>query len=74
LILGTVSPSNPTWPELAPLELSALADSGAVHLCILEHLAIQLSLAELEPREVLLWRSRWRTWAWSGSPSCKAWL
>ena len=48
LIRGTFSLSNPTRPDLAPLEVSALADSGAVHLCIPEHLAIQLSLAELE--------------------------
>ena len=54
MICGTVSLSNPTRPELAPLEVSALADSGAVHLCIPEHLAIQLSLAELEQRELVL--------------------
>ncbi|MEN9495943.1 MAG: hypothetical protein RLZZ137_983, partial [Cyanobacteriota bacterium] len=54
LIRGLVSLSNPTQPELAPLEVSALADSEAVHLCIPEHLAIQLSLAELERREVVL--------------------
>ncbi|MEB3361003.1 MAG: clan AA aspartic protease [Synechococcaceae cyanobacterium] len=34
--------------------VSALADSGAAHLCIPAHLAIQLSLAELERREVVL--------------------
>ncbi|MDA0887488.1 MAG: clan AA aspartic protease [Cyanobacteria bacterium] len=54
LIRGTVSISNPTKPELAGLEVSALADSGAVHLCIPEHLALQLSLGELERREVVL--------------------
>ena len=52
LICGSISLSNPTGPDLAPLEVSALADSGAVHLCIPEHLAIQLNLAP----------SRWRTW------------
>jgi hypothetical protein len=54
LIRGTFSLCNPTRPDLAPLEVSALADSGAVHLCIPEHLAIQLSLAELDRREVVL--------------------
>ena len=54
LIRGTFSLSNPTRPDLAPLEVLALADSEAVHLCIPEHLAIQLSLAELERREVVL--------------------
>ena len=31
-----------------------LADSGAVHLCIPEHIAIQLQLRELEQHEVIL--------------------
>ena len=53
-IRGTVTLANPTRTELAPIEVSALADSGAVHLCIPEHLAIQLSLSELERREVVL--------------------
>ncbi|MFM9102398.1 MAG: hypothetical protein ACKOPS_14160, partial [Cyanobium sp.] len=54
LFRGTVSLSTPTRPALAPLEVSALADSGAVHLWIPEHLAIQLGLAELERRAVVL--------------------
>ena len=54
LIRGYFTLSNPTRPDLAPLEVSALADTGAVHLCIPEHLAIQLSLAELERRELVL--------------------
>lgn len=54
LIRGPFTLANPTRPDLAALEVSALADSGAVHLCIPEHLAIQLSLAELERREVVL--------------------
>jgi len=54
LIRGVFILSNPSKPELAPVEVSALADTGAVHLCIPEHLAIQLNLAELERREVVL--------------------
>lgn len=54
LIRGTVILANPTRAELAPVEVLALADSGAVHLCIPEHLAIQLNLNELERREVVL--------------------
>ncbi|MFM8259045.1 MAG: clan AA aspartic protease, partial [Vulcanococcus sp.] len=53
-IRGQISLANPTKPELAPVSASALADSGAVHLSIPEHLAIQLQLAELERREVVL--------------------
>ena len=54
LIRGQVLLSNPTRPDLQALQVSALADSGAVHLCIPEHLAIQLQLSELERREVVL--------------------
>jgi clan AA aspartic protease len=54
LIRGQVLLSNPTRPELQALQVSALADSGAVHLCIPEHLALQLQLSELERREVVL--------------------
>ena len=54
LIRATVTLLNPTEPGLLGLEVSALADSGAVHLCIPEHLAVQLHLRELERREVVL--------------------
>jgi clan AA aspartic protease len=39
---------------LEPIEAKALADTSALHLCIPEHVAIQLELAELEKREVTL--------------------
>ncbi len=39
---------------LAAIEIDALVDTGAVHLCIPEHMAIQLELVELERREVTL--------------------
>lgn len=46
---------NPTaGSALSPIEINALVDTGAVHLCIPEHLAIQLDLKELERREVTL--------------------
>lgn len=45
---------NPVRPELAPLEVQALADTGAMHLCIPQHVAIQLELTEQEQREVTL--------------------
>jgi clan AA aspartic protease len=53
-IRASVTLLNPTEPGLHGLEVSALADSGAVHLCIPEHLALQLQLRELERREVVL--------------------
>ena len=46
--------SNPTRPELASIEVTALADTGALHLCIPQHVAIQLELSELEQREIAL--------------------
>ena len=36
---------NPTHPEVQGLNVHALADSGAVHLCIPEHVALQLQLS-----------------------------
>ena len=46
--------SNPRLPDLMPVEIDALADTGAVHLCIPEHLSIQLKLETSEEREVTL--------------------
>lgn len=60
-ICGTASLNNPNRTELAPLVVSALANSGAVHLPILAQLAIQLSLAELERRELVLANGQHRT-------------
>lgn len=45
---------NPLKPELSPMKVNALADTGALHLCIPEHVAIQLDLKEQEKREVTL--------------------
>ncbi|MCM2306381.1 MAG: clan AA aspartic protease [Sulfuritalea sp.] len=46
--------ANPVRPELAAIEVKALAGTGAMHLCLPEHVAIQLELAEREKREVTL--------------------
>jgi clan AA aspartic protease len=45
---------NPTRTDLQKIEVKALADTGAMHLCIPEHVAIQLELVESEKREVTL--------------------
>jgi len=66
LIRGTFQLLNPLSQELAPLEVSALADTGAVHLCIPEHVALQLQLQELEKREVVLADGHRRTVAYMG--------
>ncbi len=46
--------TNPVKKELASIEVQALADTGAMHLCVPEHIAIQLQLTEKEKREVTL--------------------
>src|SRR3954469_14842783 len=45
---------NPRLPELEPLEVQAIADSGAVHLCIPEHVRVQLQLEVISEKEVVL--------------------
>ena len=45
---------NPGRPDMEPIEVDALADSGAVHLCIPEHIQIQLKLDEIDKKEVIL--------------------
>lgn len=46
--------SNPREDALAAIEVEALVDTGALHLCLPRHVALQLGLAELEKREVTL--------------------
>jgi len=54
LIYSQIVLSNPVVPELKPLEARALVDTGAVHLCIPEHIGLQLKLKPVEQREVLV--------------------
>lgn len=44
--------SNPGEPSLEPIAVRALVDTGAVTLCVPEHIAVQLQLKEVEKREV----------------------
>lgn len=46
--------ANPVKPSLSPIEVGALVDTGAMHLCVPEHVVIQLELNEHEKREVTL--------------------
>jgi clan AA aspartic protease len=43
---------NPRNPDLEAVIVDALVDTGAVHLCIPEHIMIQLKLTELDKKEV----------------------
>jgi hypothetical protein len=54
LINAKIVLKNPRKPDLEPLEVSALADSAAVHLCIPPHIQIQLELEEIDKKEVTL--------------------
>lgn len=45
---------NPRLPNLDSVNVLALADSGATHLCIPEHVQIQLKLEEIDSKEVTL--------------------
>jgi clan AA aspartic protease len=45
---------NPRKPDLAPVKVAALADTGSLHLCIPEHVQIQLELEEIDKKEATL--------------------
>jgi clan AA aspartic protease len=45
---------NPRKPELHPVEVDALADYGAVHLCIPPPIQIQLDLEEITKKEATM--------------------
>ncbi len=54
LINAKIQLKNPRESGLTPVTVGALVDSGAVHLCIPEHLQIQLKLEEIDKKEVTL--------------------
>ncbi len=45
---------NPRKPDLESVEIDALADTGSIHLCIPEHIQIQLELEEIDKKDVTL--------------------
>jgi len=52
LVRAKIALRNPRERQLKALETDALVDTGSLHLCIPEHVALQLRLEELEKREV----------------------
>lgn len=54
MVQADVTLSNPKKPELKALAVTALVDTGAMTICIPEHVAVQLELQEIEKREVTL--------------------
>jgi len=54
LVNGNLSLSNPRLPDLEPVDVTALVDSGSTHLCIPEHIQLQLQLDPIDNKEVTL--------------------
>jgi len=54
LVNGKVRLQNPRQPNLDPVDVIAMADSDALHLCIPEHIQIQLQLSAIDRKEVSL--------------------
>ena len=52
LVYTDVRLGNDARPELEEINVLALVDTGALHLCIPEHVALQLQLSQKQPREV----------------------
>ena len=51
---------NPRLPELEAVEIDALADTGAVYLCIPPHIQLQLRLEEIDAKEATLADGSWK--------------
>ena len=45
---------NPRRHEVQAVEIQALADTGAIHLCITEQIQMQLKLEQIDCKEVML--------------------
>lgn len=54
LVMAKLILKNPKDPSIQPVEVEALADTGANYLCIPEHIRLRLKLEELEKKEVTL--------------------
>ena len=53
-VFAEIRLSNPRREDLAPISVQAMADTGALTLCIPEHIAVQLQLESETMREVLV--------------------
>jgi len=57
-VFAEIELSNPRQPDFESVKVKALADTGALMLCIPEHIAIQLNLETESMREVSVADSR----------------
>lgn len=58
---------NPRLPKLKPLTVRAIVDTGALTLCIPEHIALQLELETNNQREVTTTDGRRQLVPYAGS-------
>ena len=65
-VYAEIELSNPRQPELRPIRVRALADTGALTLCLPEHVALQLKLETESEREVHLADGRKQTVPYAG--------
>ena len=63
LVRTMLTLKNPRHPELEGINVEARADTGSVHMCIPEHVKLQLGLQECDRKEVTLTDGS----AWTGS-------
>lgn len=54
LVNAKITLKNPREKKLKAMEEVALVDTGSVHLCIPEHIKIQLKLDTIDEKEVIL--------------------
>ena len=52
LVNAEIELANPQEQDRKSIQVISLVDTGSLHLCIPEHIAIQLGLEELYKREV----------------------
>ena len=52
LVYADIELINPKEQTLRPMKINALVDTGAITLCVPEHIVLQLKLEALEQREV----------------------
>ncbi|MBM3333489.1 clan AA aspartic protease [Candidatus Sumerlaeota bacterium] len=52
VIYADIELANPKNGVLKPILVKALVDTGAMTICIPEHIAVQLGLEEIEKREI----------------------
>lgn len=54
IVTADIRLANPVLPELKPMTVKCIVDTGSTFLCIPQHLATQLQIKTLEYREATL--------------------